>query len=67
MSLINYEISLSGLSPEERSEIMDRIDRISWTGFKIMPGLQAGQFDLNDWEDPAVLNLPAQCHLRRVP
>lgn len=66
MSLIKYRVDLSGLPADERSNLIDRIEAVSFNGLHWEPGFQSGQFFLDESQDPDALDLPASSRLFRL-
>lgn len=66
MSLQVYKIEFSPLSPNERKELFDRINRFSYTGLKFSPDLQSGEFTMDELYSFEFLEIPENCHLTQI-
>ncbi len=63
MSLHQYEIDFSQLTPDEKNDLMKRIEPIAFNGLHWYPGFQSAIFSLEREEDLKFLKIPEKCHL----
>lgn len=66
MSLHKYGLTFSQLTPSERADLIDRLEKMSWNGLFWDSDFQNAQFFIDEKDDPASLNVPASCHLTRL-
>lgn len=66
MSLRQYEIDFSSLSPDERKSVMHKINQISYNGFHWKQGFQSAVFSVETDRGIDFLNIPEECHLTRI-
>ena len=66
MSLHKYVVDLSKLNPDEKSNLMDEIEPISFNGLFYNPSTQIGEFFVYENFDVSLLNIPDSCNLTRV-
>ena len=67
MPLHQYEVDFSQLTLDERTVLMDRIEKMSFNGLHWKSGFQSAIFFVDEDFDVSFLNVPACCSLRRVP
>lgn len=67
MSLHQYEVDFSQLTLDERTVLIDRIEKMSFNGLLWKSGFQSAVFFIDEDFDVNFLNIPACCSLRRVP
>ena len=65
--LYHYEIDFSPLSLDEKRTLMKLIDKHSYTGIHMRPDFQSADFFFDKNFDISALNIPARCHLVRLP
>lgn len=66
MSLHQYEIDFSTLSPSEKSILSEHIDECSFNGLHWKPGFQSAIFFVDEKFDIRFLNVPTSCRLSRL-
>ena len=66
MSLKKYTIDFSKLSADEKTNLMDKIESLSFNGLFYNPPLQIGEFFVYEDFDISLLNVPDVCNLTRT-
>ena len=66
MSLHKYKIDFSSLSTNEKTELMDQIDSISFNGLFWHANFQSADFFIDETFNLDSLKIPDQCHLSRI-
>lgn len=66
MSLKKYIIDFSKLSSDEKTNLMDKIESLSFNGLFYNPSLQIGEFFVYEDFDINLLNVPELCNLTRT-
>lgn len=66
MSLHQYHVDFSQLSPSEKESLSERVDNAAFTGIQWEQGFQPGVFFVEENQDLNYLKIPACCHLRRI-
>lgn len=67
MSLHRYKISLSDLGIDEKTNLMQRLDSMTWNGTLWNRHQQTLEFYVDESFDISLLDIPLQCHLTRIP
>ncbi len=66
MSLHKYRIDFSELTANEKSDLVDRIESISFNGLSWHSGFKIADFFVNETINLDFLNIPEVCHLTRI-
>jgi hypothetical protein len=64
--LHKYNIDFSALTTDERSELVDRIESMSFNGLFWYSGFQCADFFIDEDFDVNYLKIPDICHLTQV-
>lgn len=67
MSLHQYEVDFSQLTLDEKTALIDLVEKMSFNGLHWKSGFQSAVFFVDEDFDVNFLNVPACCSLRRVP
>lgn len=67
MSLHKYGVDFSHLTEPELSEVIKKIENISWDGLFWYIGQQYAHFFIEESFDISQLQIPDSCHLKRLP
>ena len=63
MSLHQYKIDFSQLTSDEKTDLIKRIEPVSFNGLHWHPDFQSAIFSLEREEDLRLLNIPEKCRL----
>lgn len=66
MFLHGYKIDLSPLSPDAMSELLKKIEKVSYNGFFWYANSLCGEFFIDENFPINHLKIPAQCNLTRL-
>ena len=66
MSLHQYEIDFSSLSPDEKNTLSERIENFSFNGLCWKQDFQSAIFFIEENFDISFLNVPIKCQLSRL-
>ena len=66
MGLFQYEVDCSALEESERSDLLGRIQDLSFDGGRMTDRRFVYTFTLEAAEDLPILKIPDQCPLRRI-
>ncbi len=66
MSLYKYELTFSGLTQSEKSELIERIDNLSWNGLVWNSDSTKAEFFIDEHDDLSSFKIPDSCHLTRI-
>ena len=66
MSLHKYRIDFSALTTDERSELIDRIEAMSFNGLFWHSGFQCADFFVDEAFNLDHLKIPDMCHPTRI-
>lgn len=67
MRLIHYEVDFSQLTPDERSDAEEALDKFSYCGLAFKPGFKVAQFFADERSDINFVELPPACRPYRIP
>lgn len=66
MSLHKYKVDFSSLNPDERANLINRIEAMSFNSLFWYSGFQSATFFIEEALNPDSLKIPNECHLTRI-